>query len=904
MRVFPPEEARIRANRRHNGPWRQWGPFVSERQWGTVREDYSANGSAWDAFPFEQAHRRAYRWGEDGIAGWCDAKQYLVLSVALWNGADPILKERLFGLTNAEGNHGEDVKELYWYLDAVPSHAWQRMLYKYPQRAFPYALLRAENANRSRLEREYELIDTGILDDDRYFDITVDYAKPDADSVVMRVTAANRGPERATITLLPQLTFRNEWSWHPNLPRPSIVADGPRRAVTTHRTLPPLALTAYDERASLLFCENDSNGPALWGLPDAGAHYKDGFDAAIVRGDQSAVSTDAGTRAAFVHRLEIPPGEERSVIVHLGPTHRAGEPLAAPTRTECLAILRDRRCEADAWWSSQQALIEDPDQREVQRQAYAGLLWSKQFYHFDVRRWHDGDPGQPVPPPERKRGRNEHWRHFAVRRVMAMPDTWEYPWFAAWDHAFHAVAYAHIDPDFAKRQISEFLTDDFIHPNGALPAYEWAFDDANPPLQAWAAWRIYEADRKARGAGDLDFLVHVLNRLSMNFTWWVNRKDKEGHNVFEGGFLGLDNIGVFDRSRELPLGGTLQQADGTAWMGMYALQLMRIAIELALHWPVYQDLATKFFEHFLQIAEAMTDVRSCGRGLWDEEDGFYYDVLRFPDGHAMPLKITSAVGLVPLFCVETLEPETMEKLPAFASRLEWIFRFRPELAGLVSRWNEPGRGDRRLLSLLRGHRMKALLKKALDPAHFLSPYGLRGLSRAHRDRPYELSLGDQRFSVRYEPGEGETALFGGNSNWRGPIWMPLNFLLVESLRKFHRYYGDDFRIECPVGSGQSVTLGGAADELRDRLTRLFLRDERGRRPVLGANEKLQRDPHFRDLVPFFEYFHGDHGEGLGARAQTGWSALVGTLLHPRTPSVSGLIAPPAIETGAGGPTAG
>jgi hypothetical protein len=878
MKPLNAEGARLRASRKHSSPWRLWGPFVSDRQWGTVREDYSSDGSAWNALPFDVSHRHAYRWGEDAIAGWSDRRQHLVLGLALWNGRDPILKERLFGLTNAEGNHGEDVKELYWYLDATPSHSWQRMLYKYPQRAFPYDLLRAESARRTRLDREYELIDTAIFADQRYFDVTVDYAKPDPESVVMRITVANRGPESADITVAPQLTLRNDWTWDPSIERPSLRiahADGHSRQVLVHhRGLPPLTFTACAE-CNVLFCENESNGPALWGLPHRGGRYKDGINEAIVHGNEAAASLIEGTRCAAVHRLHVPAGEERSVVVHLGPsTH------PTPSHQECLNILWTRRAEADEWWTSVQDGIDDAEQRDVQRQALAGLLWSKQFYHFDVRRWMDGDPGQPTPPAERRHGRNMHWRHFAVRRVMAMPDKWEYPWFAAWDHAFHAVALARIDPDFAKRQLSEFLTDDFMHPNGAVPAYEWAFDDANPPLQAWAAWRVYQIDRKLKGTGDLDFLIHVLNRLTMNFTWWVNRKDKDGFNVFEGGFLGLDNIGVFDRSQGLPRGATLQQADGTAWMGMYALSMMRIAIELALHWPVYQDLATKFFEHFLQIAEAMTDVRCCGTGLWDENDGFYYDVLRFADGHAMPLRITSAVGLVPLFCVETLEPEMLERLPAFASRLEWVFRFRPELAGLVSRWNEPGRGDRRLLSLLRGHRMKSLLRKVFDPQHFLSPYGIRGLSRMHADRPYELTIDGQQFSVRYEPGEGETGLFGGNSNWRGPIWMPLNYLLVESLQKFHHYYGDEFLIDCPVGSGQKATLGQAADELRSRIARLFVRDERGRRPVLGDNPTLQRDPHFRDHVPFFEYFHGETGEGLGARTQTGWSALVGKLLFP------------------------
>ncbi|MFO0826703.1 MAG: glucosidase [Phycisphaerales bacterium] len=869
------EDERMLADRMGHANWRQWGPFVSERQWGTVREDYSPDGAAWAYFPHDHARSRAYRWGEDGLAGWCDAEQRVVLSLALWNGKDPILKERLFGLDNDAGNHGEDVKELYYYLDAVPSHSWQRLLYKYPQRAFPYAQLVEENRRRGRQDREYELIDTGVFDDDRYFDVIVEYAKPDPDSVVMRIAAHNRGPEDASLEIVPQLTFRNEWSWNPGAARPALAPLPDGRVALRHSSLPAMALTAFAPHRPL-FCENETNVELHWGLPRGGRTFKDGIHDAIVRGRRDgAVRDDSGSKVGLWHAAIVPARGFREVIVHLGPE---SSPLDEPA---CRAILERRRLEADEFWRTHQGGIDGDDARLAQRQAYAGLLWSKQFYHFDVRRWIDGDPGQPAPPATRAGGRNRHWRHLSAAHVMAMPDRWEYPWFAAWDHAFHAVAFARIDAEFAKRQLSEFLTDAFVHPNGALPAYEWAFDDANPPLQAWAAWRVYQIDRRKRGIGDLDFLIHVLNRLAMNFTWWVNRKDADGRNVFEGGFLGLDNIGVFDRSRPLPGGGSLQQADGTAWMGMYALSLMRIAMELALHWPVYQDLAIKFFEHFLQIASAMTAIGGGEDGLWDEADGFYYDLVRLPDGRQIPLKILSAVGLVPLFCVETIEPETLERLPKFRERVERTLSERPDLAQLVSRWNEHGRGDRRMLSLLRGHRMKALLRRAFDPSHFLSDYGVRGLSKALGDNPYEVELGGEKFCVRYEPGEGETAIFGGNSNWRGPIWMPINYLLVESLEKFHHYYGDDFLIECPVGSGTRITLLQAAEELSRRLARLFLRGADGRRPVLGGHPKLQRDLYFRDCIPFFEYFHGDTGEGLGARAQTGWTALIGRLLVPR-----------------------
>jgi hypothetical protein len=878
------EAERILANRATVPPWRAWGPYVSDRQWGTVREDYSPDGAAWDYFPFAVAHRRAYRWGEDGLAGWCDLEQRLVLSLALWNGNDEILKERLFGLANAQGNHGEDVKEIYFYLDGVPSHAWHQMLYKYPQAAFPYERLREENAKRTRKDPEFELIDTGIFDDSRYFDVFVEYAKPDPNSVVMRIVAHNRGDADAPLDLVPQLTFRNTWSWSPGAARPSFAMRADGRIDVRHPDMPAMACTAFGEHRAL-FCENETNVEALWSEPRAGRVFKDGLHDAIVGRKTGVTRDDGGTKVGLWRSTVVPAKSYREMIVHLG---RADAIL---TEAQCREALETRRREADEAWDVAQATVTDPDRRRVQRQAFAGLLWSKQFYNFDVRRWLDGDPSYVPPPPERKNGRDQHWRHFSARTVLAMPDKWEYPWFAAWDHAFHAVAFARLDSEFAKSQISDFLTDSFVHPNGALPAYEWAFDDANPPLQAWAAWRVYQIDRKARGIGDLDFLIHVLNRLSMNFTWWVNRKDADGRNVFEGGFLGLDNIGVFDRSRPMPGGGVLQQADGTAWMGMFALQLMRISIELAVHWPVYQDLAIKFFLHFLQIASAMTAMGGGDDGLWDEEAGFYFDMLRLPGGELVPLKILSVVGLVPLFCVETIEPETLEKLPIFRDRVERTLNERPDLANLVSRWSEPGRGDRRMLSLLRGHRMKAILRKVFDPAHFLSDYGVRGLSKSLKDNPYEVSIAGEKFCVSYEPGEGQSALFGGNSNWRGPIWMPINYLLVESLQKFHHYYGDDFKIEAPVGSGRLVTLHDAADELSSRLVKLFVRGHDGRRPVLGANAKLQDDQYFRDHVPFFEYFHGDTGEGLGARAQTGWSALVAKLIFPH-----GVIASPNAAT--------
>ncbi|HEY1378633.1 MAG TPA: glucosidase [Gemmataceae bacterium] len=885
------EHDRLEQDRLGREPWRRWGPYVSDRQWGTVREDYSAGGNAWDYLPHDHARSRAYRWGEDGLAGVSDDHQRLCLALALWNGRDPILKERLFGLTNGQGNHGEDVKELYYYLDATPTHSYLKMLYKYPQREFPYARLVAENGRRDREQPEYELLDTGIFDDDRYFDVFVEYAKAGPDELLMRVTAHNRGPEAAELHLLPTAWFRNSWSWKAGAAKPALRAVGPGRVAVEHPTLGGYTLH-FDGDAELLFCENETNVRRLYGL-DAAGPFKDGINDYIVSGTKAACGLATGTKVAGHYRAVVPAGGSVSVRLRLEPAAQARvgpDPLLARRAqnadrfADFDAVFARRIAEADEFYATLQHGTPDGDARLVQRQAYAGMVWSKQFFRYDLPAWLDGDPAQPPPPAWRRHGRNSDWRHLDAADVISMPDKWEYPWFAAWDLAFHCIPLAHLDPEFAKGQLVLLTREWYMHPNGQLPAYEWNFGDVNPPVHAWAAWRVYQIDRKARGGrGDLAFLERVFHKLLLNFTWWVNRKDAQGRNIFQGGFLGLDNIGVFDRSAPLPTGGFINQADGTAWMAMSCLNLMRIALELALHNPVYQDIATKFFEHFLGIAEAMTNIGGNGHGigLWDEADEFYYDELNLPDGRMVKLKVRSMVGLIPLFAVETIEPEMLAKLPEFRERLEWLLDHRPNLANLVSRWREPGRGDRRLLSLLRGHRMKCLLRRMLDETEFLSDYGVRALSRHHLHEPYVFTAGGRMQAVWYLPGESDSGLFGGNSNWRGPIWLPMNYLVIESLQKFHHYYGDDFKVECPAGSGRMVTIEEVAEELTRRLTRLFLRDERGRRPIFGDSAKLQSDPHFRDCLTFPEYFHGDTGRGCGAMHQTGWTGLVAKLLRPR-----------------------
>ena len=868
------ELKRLEQDRRGVVHWRQWGPYLADREWGTVREDYSADGSAWEYFVHDAARSRAYRWSEDGIGGLSDDGQRICFAPAFWNGRDPFLKERLFGLSGKEGNHGEDVKECYYYLDSTPTHSYMKMLYKYPHAAFPYAQLVAENMRRSRADGEFELPDTGVFDGNAYFDILVEYAKASPSDILICITATNMGGEEAPLHLLPQVWFRNTWSWSAGGERPALAAAG---GVVTldHRDVGPVRLYAEGD-SRLLVCDNETNAARCFGAGADGkwGYWKDGINDCIVRGDASAVNpAGTGTKAAFHYALHVPPGGSTRIRLRL-----TGGASASPFSLFD-ELFAQRRKEADEFYADLQQNVSDPDARHVQRQALAGMLWSKQFYHYNVATWLRGDPAQPSPPPSRLKGRNHQWTHLDNADVVSMPDTWEYPWYALWDLGFHALPLAMVDPEFAKAQLLLMTREWYMHPNGQLPAYEWALGDVNPPVHAWAAWRVYSIDRKARGKPDTVFLERVFHKLLLNFTWWVNRKDAEGRNIFQGGFLGLDNIGVFDRSGNLPTGGHIEQADATAWMGMYCLTMMRIALELSLERPLYQDMATKFFEHFLYIAGAMANIAGEGINLWDPKDEFFYDVLHLPDGTNVPLRVRSLVGLIPLFAVEVLEPELLDRLPAFSGRLEWFLAHRPDLASLVSRWKEPGMKERRLLSLLRGHRMKRLLVRMLDESEFLSPYGVRALSRYHGDHPYEFHVNGETFTVAYEPGEAQTALFGGNSNWRGPVWFPANYLIVESLEKFHHYYGDEFRVECPTGSGHFLPLNEIAGDLSRRLTNLFLKDAAGKRPALGATPLLQRDPGFSDHLLFHEYFHGEDGRGLGASHQTGWTGLVARLIQ-------------------------
>jgi hypothetical protein len=869
------ERERLLANVPGRDGWHHWGPYLSERQWGTVREDYSSGGTAWEYFPHDHARSRAYRWGEDGIAGFSDANQLVCLSLALWNGGDPILKERLFGLTNAEGNHGEDVKEHYFYLDATPTHSYLKMLYKYPQRPFPYADLVAENRRRGTDLPEYELLDTGVFAENRYFDVFVEYAQAEPGDILMKITAWNRGAVPAMLHLIPQLVLRNTWTWEPGATKPRLraISDG---AIAVAPAALGVSRLYFDGAAELLFTENESNPQRLWNIGCAG-YYKDGFHERIVGGHTDQVNPSlAGTKAGVWFQSTIGGGGKQEYRLRL-----SRRVLDAPFREfdECMT---QRRTEADQYYAHLQQDIASADERVIQRQAFAGLIWSKQFYNFEIPRWLKGDPGQIRPPESRRHGRDIEWRNLNNADIISMPDKWEYPWYASWDLAFHCIPFALIDPEFAKHQLVLLTREWYMHPNGQIPAYEWAFGDVNPPVHAWAAWRVYQIDRKQNGGqGDLEFLERVFHKLMLNFTWWVNRKDNSGRNIFQGGFLGLDNIGVFDRSAQLPTGGYINQSDGTSWMAMYSLNLMRIALELAEHNHVYEDIASKFFEHFLNIAEAMSCIVCEDVGLWDEEDQFFYDVLNLPNDDRLRLRIRSMVGLIPLFAVETLEPELLERLPGFRKRLEWFLKHRPDLARLVSHWQSPGRGERRLLSLLRGHRMKKLLRRMLDETEFLSDYGVRALSRAHLAEPYIFKVDHTDLSVRYAPGESESRQFGGNSNWRGPIWFPMNFLIIESLQKFHHYYGNDFKVECPTGSGRYLTLGAVAMELSHRLSRLFLKDAHGERPVLRHQPELQADPYYQDCIPFYEYFHGDTGRGAGASHQSGWTSLIAKLLMPR-----------------------
>jgi hypothetical protein len=866
------EGNRLRATQRGAG-WRRWGPYVSERQWGTVREDYSPGGTAWDYVPHDHARSRAYRWGEDGIAGFGDEWLHWCLSIGLWNGHDPILKERLFGLTNEQGNHGEDVKEMYFYLDGTPTHSYMRMLYKYPQAEFPYAHLVAENKRRGQADPEFELADTGVFAENRYFDVVTEYAKASPDDILMRVTVTNRGPDAATLHLLPHLLARNTWSWfeHPHRPLLELAAG----AVHAQHPLMRDMRLEIDEEPTWLFCENDTNVRRLFGMDGPGP-FKDGINDYIVHGEQGAVSAKPqGTKCAAHLQWTMASHECRSVRLRFRPIERDGDPFALFN-----LVMSGRRAEADEFYDVLQADIADPDQRLIQRQALAGMLWTKQLYLFDVREWLDGDATQPPPPSGRTRNRD--WRHLNNADIISMPDKWEYPWYAAWDLAFHCVTFALIDPEFAKGQLVLMLREYYMHPNGQLPAYEWAFGDVNPPVHAWAAWRVYEMDRALTGIPDYAFLERIFHKLLLNFTWWVNRKDADGRNVFQGGFLGLDNIGVFDRSAPLPTGGSMDQADGTAWMAMYTLNLLRISLELAEENPVYQDTASKFFEHFLYIAEAMTDLGGKGIGLWDEQDGFFYDALRLPGGRVEKMRVRSLVGLIPMLAVEVLDSDMSVKAPEFATRLRWFLRNRPDLAKLISRWQEPGQAERGLLSLLRGHRMKMLLRRMLDENEFLAPHGVRSLSRAHLAAPFSVQFSGRTYSIGYEPAESRSGTFGGNSNWRGPLWMPTNVLLIEALRRFDTYYGPEFTVECPVGSGQMLNLAQVADELRQRLIHLFLRGPDGQRPAL-RNAAIPHAEGEEEALLFHEFFHGDTGEGLGASHQTGWTGLIALLIHEANP---------------------
>ena len=874
------EEKRLAEARERTAHWKRWGPYLAERQWGAVREDYSPHGTAWDYFPHEHARSRVYRWGEDGLLGISDNHQRVCFALALWNGKDPILKERLFGLAGPQGNHGEDVKEYFFYLDSTPTHSYMKALYKYPQAEYPYSRLVEENARRSRADPEFELLDTGVFDDNRYFDVFVEYAKATPDDLLIRITVANRGPDPAPFHLLPTLCFRDTWSWDHGAPRPKLSRDDSAGGLAVVRVEHPGMTGAYrlycEGEPTLLFTENETNFRRLYTVENTSLYVKDAFHDYLIHGHKGAVNpAQEGTKAAAHYRLQLGPGQAAVVRLRLSNHESGGNPFGKGFDR----LFAQRRREADEFYATLIPAKLSDDAQDVMRQALAGLLWSKQWYHYDVQRWLDGDPTQPPPPPERKRGRNHEWTHLYNEDVISMPDKWEYPWYAAWDLAFHTIALALVDPDFAKEQLILFLREWYMHPNGQIPAYEWAFGDVNPPVHAWAAWRVYKIERRIRGVADRQFLERVFQKLLLNFTWWVNRKDPEGKNVFQGGFLGLDNIGVFDRSAPLPTGGTIEQSDGTAWVGMFCLNMLAIACELARENPAYEDVASKFFEHFVYIAHALNNIAGEGIELWNKEDGFFYDVLHLPDGRACPLRVRSMVGLIPLFAVETLEPEIMSRLPKFTRRMMWFLTNRPHLRDHVVRQDISNGQTRRLLSLVNGVRLASVLRYMLDEKEFLSPYGVRALSRYHRDHPYVLTVDGHEHRVDYEPAESTTELFGGNSNWRGPIWFPVNHLLIESLQKFDYFYGPRFQVEYPTGSGTLLTLWEAAADLSRRLTRIFLRGQDGRRPVHGGAEKFHTDPHWQDLILFYEYFHGDTGAGIGASHQTGWTGLVAKLLQ-------------------------
>jgi hypothetical protein len=853
--------------------WRWWGPYLPARQWGTVREDYSRTGEAWEFFPHDHARSRAYRWGEDGIAGICDRWQHICFAPSFWNGRDPILKERLFGLTGNEGNHGEDVKEYWWAVDSTPTHSFMRALYKYPQAEFPYARLVEENRRRGRGDPEFELIDTGVFDGDRYFDVDVTYAKAGPDDICIRFEVTNRGPEAAPLHLLPTVWLRNTWAWGRDERRPGLRATPEGAVAIDHKAHGTFWLCAQGG-PKLLFCENETNTSRLWGLPSPTPFPKDGINDHVLAGAPTVNPDGMGTKAAAWYRLDVAPGATETVRLRLAKVPPNADTLG-PAFDELVEL---RRAEADDFYEGLTARHVSPESRRLARRATAGLLWAKKHYRYDLREWLQGDPAGPPPPQERQHGRNSAWGHLYNADIISMPDEWEYPWYAAWDLAFHMIPMALVDPEFAKEQLILFCREWFMHPNGQLPAYEWAFGDVNPPVHAWAAWRVYKIDAKNTGRKDYEFLERIFHKLLINFSWWVNRKDADGSNVFEGGFLGLDNIGVFDRSAPLPSGARLEQSDATSWMAMFCLNMLAIALELAHHDEVYEDAATKFFEHFLAIADAMNNVGQHGTALWNEKDGFFYDVLSL-DGNQIPIPIRSVVGLIPLFAVETMDPSTLERLPDFTARMRWFMKNRPDLCGNIFELDVAGECQRRLLAIVDPERLRRLLRYMLDESEFLSPYGIRSLSKFHADHPVHLDVAGQPHSVDYEPAESTTGLFGGNSNWRGPVWFPINYLLVESLQKFHHYLGDGFTVEFPTGSGHQLNLWDVAAELSRRLIAIFQPGDDGRRPVNGGNARFDSDPAWRDHVSFHEYFHGDTGAGLGASHQTGWTSLVAKLIR-------------------------
>jgi hypothetical protein len=877
------EHRRLEEAREQGVPWRKWGPYLSERQWGTVREDYSSNGNAWDYFSHDQARSRAYRWGEDGLAGISDDRQLLCFALALWNGKDPILKERLFGLTNSEGNHGEDVKEYYFYLDSTPTHSYMKYLYKYPQAEYPYGDLIEQNRRRGRHDFEYELLDTGVFDEDRYFDVFVEYAKASPEDLLVQITVWNRGPEPATLHVLPTLWFRNTWSWGGNAPRPALRQAVPGTIAASHPELGERAL-ACEGASALLFTENETNTERLFRSSNRTPFVKDGINDCLVHGRREAVNPgQTGTKAAAHYPLTLAAGESRTVRLRLSDTAPAGAGSSGPARGGPFGrdfddVMTARRTEADEFYARVIPSSMKDDAGNVMRQALAGMLWSKQFYYYDVDTWLEEHGAGPFARARRPVSRNDHWHHMHNADVISMPDKWEYPWYAAWDLAFHVLALTLVDEDFGKQQLDLMVRESYLHPSGQLPAYEWNFGDVNPPVHAWAAIFTYRLEKAARGRGDLDWLERQFQKLALNFTWWVNRKDRTGSNLFEGGFLGLDNIGVFDRSAPLPTGGYLEQADGTAWMALFCQNMLEIATQLALERPAYADMAQKFVEHFLWIATSMMHAGE-DTGMWDEADGFFYDVLRTPDGRAQRLKVRSMVGLLPLCAVTVFEGELEGKYPEVSQRLRRFLEARPQLRTFIHDPAKRGQGGRRLGAILDEAKLRRVLAIMLDENEFLSPYGLRALSRVHEAHPYVFDVGGQEYRVSYLPAESDSGMFGGNSNWRGPIWMPVNGLIVRALLQYYTYYGDAFAIECPTGSGRLMNLYQVAEEISRRLTSIFLRDGQGRRPVFGGARKFQEDPHWRDLLLFYEYFHGDNGAGLGASHQTGWTGIIARAMH-------------------------